>query len=125
VATVAGQFVAHDDIDGELAAWTCQFSNAEVMRRLQAEGVPAVAVLSADDITRDPQIEALGYMVDVDHTEVGIRRVPGLPNRYSAMPELTCRPTPLLGEHNEEVFCGLLGLSSQQFNELIADGTIY
>jgi len=125
MATVAGRFAAHDDIDRELAAWTCQFSNAEVMRRLQAEGVPAVAVLSAVDVTHDPQIEALGYMVDVDHPEVGVRRVPGHPNRYSAMPDLTYRPTPLLGEHNEEVFCGLLGLSSQQFNELVADGTIY
>jgi hypothetical protein len=76
-------------------------------------------------VTHAPQIEALDYMIDVNYAEVGVRLVHGLPNRYSAMPELTYRPTRLLDEHNEDVFCGLLGLSSQQFNELVVDCTIY
>ena len=122
---LGGRLAAHDDIDRELAAWTRARTNDGVMHTLQAEGVAAVPVLSASALTLDPQIAALGYMVDVDHAEVGIRRVPGLPNRYSAMPALACAPTPLLGEHNEDVLCGLLGLTRDELDLLVADRVVY
>jgi crotonobetainyl-CoA:carnitine CoA-transferase CaiB-like acyl-CoA transferase len=123
--TTAGRLADHDRVDRELAAWTRERSNTDAMRVLQAAGVAAAAVLNAPAVACDPQIEALGYMVEVDHAEVGVRRVPGLPNRYSAMPALAYRPAPLLGEHNEDVLCGLLGLTRADYDALVEDRVVF
>lgn len=121
----AGRLADQASIDRVLQAWTCQRSPHQAMHSLQAEGVAAAPVLNAAQVTVDPQMAALGYMVDLDHSEVGARSVPGLPGRYSAMPALDYRPTPLLGEHNQDVFGGLLGLSGSELERLVAEKVIY
>ena len=88
-------------------------------------GSRATAVLGAMALFEDPQLNALGYFVDIDHPEVGVRRVPGLPARYSAMPQLAYSHAPLLGEHNEDILCGLLGLSRARYDQLVAEQVIY
>lgn len=123
--SLKGRIEGHDAIDAGITNWTREREHYEVMHCLQAEGVAAVPVLNAEGVAQDPQMQALGYMVEVDHKEVGKRVIPGIPGRFSAMPQLDYRGSPLLGEHNEEVFCGLLDLSRERFNELVAAEVIY
>ena len=123
--SLKGRIEGHDAIDAGITTWTREREHYEVMHCLQAEAVAAVPVLDAEAVARDPQMQALGYMVEIDHEVVGKRVMPGIPGRFSAMPQLDYRGSPLLGEHNEEVFCGLLDLPRERFDELVAAEVIY
>ena len=123
--SAAGRRAHQDQLDDAICEWTRQRTNYEAMHALQAHGVAATAVLGAMALFEDPQLKALGYFVDIDHPEVGVRRVPGLPARYSAMPQLAYSHAPLLGEHNEDILCGLLGLSRARYDQLVAEQVIY
>ena len=122
--TLAGRFAQQDELDEGVSGWTREHDHYEVMHLLQAVGVPAAPSLDAEGLATDPQLAARGFFVEIDHAELGPRVVPGLPGRFSAMPSFDYRPTPLLGEHNEEVFCGLLGLPRDEFDRLVEEQVI-
>jgi crotonobetainyl-CoA:carnitine CoA-transferase CaiB-like acyl-CoA transferase len=63
-------------------------------------------------------------MITLTHAESGTVEHPGLPVRLHATPGQIQRPAGLLGEANEAVFCGLLGLSPDELARLIADGVV-
>jgi crotonobetainyl-CoA:carnitine CoA-transferase CaiB-like acyl-CoA transferase len=48
-----------------------------------------------------------------------------MPVKLSAAPQLNYSPPPDLGEHNREIFGGLLGLSDAEINQLIEQKVIY
>jgi crotonobetainyl-CoA:carnitine CoA-transferase CaiB-like acyl-CoA transferase len=54
---------------------------------------------------------------EVDHPVIGPYPAVGPSYLLSATPAAIRRPAFLLGEHNREVFCGLLGLSEDGFAE--------
>jgi crotonobetainyl-CoA:carnitine CoA-transferase CaiB-like acyl-CoA transferase len=84
---------------------------AEVwIARLNAAGVPCGPVHGLADALADPQVEALGMLLDVPHPGRGVVRMTGFPLRFSATPCAVRRPAPELGEHTSEVF-EELGLS--------------
>ncbi len=60
----------------------------------------------------------------VDHPQVGQRQYPGLPWKMSATPGEVRWPSPTLGQHNREVFGGLLGLTSDDVKALEETGVI-
>jgi crotonobetainyl-CoA:carnitine CoA-transferase CaiB-like acyl-CoA transferase len=61
----------------------------------------------------------------MDHHEAGKRIVPGMPVKMSEVPALNQSLPPGLGQHNREVFGGLLGLSDAEINLLIEEKVIY
>ena len=87
------------------------------MHQLQSAGIAAAPCLDARELGEDPQLRERGLLVEIDHPEVGARAVAGLPGRFSGM-EYAYAPAPLLGQHNREVLCGLLGISSEELEEL-------
>jgi crotonobetainyl-CoA:carnitine CoA-transferase CaiB-like acyl-CoA transferase len=77
---------------------------AEVwIARLNAAGVPCGPVHGLADALADPQVEALGMLLDVPHPGRGVVRMTGFPLRLSATPCAVRRPAPELGEHTSEV----------------------
>ena len=70
------------------------------------------------DLMADPHMTARQFVVEMDHPEVGKRKVAGLPMKFSAMPQLPYFHAPLLGEHNDFVFGELLGHPSEWVQEL-------
>jgi crotonobetainyl-CoA:carnitine CoA-transferase CaiB-like acyl-CoA transferase len=125
LATTAGRQEHHDTIDHRIADWTRSRSPYEVMHTLQAAGIAAGPVLSVPDLMADPHLQARGFVVEMDHPEVGRRTVAGLPAKFSAMPELPYTPAPCLGEHNAAVFDGLLDLGRDELSRLQAGKVIY
>jgi crotonobetainyl-CoA:carnitine CoA-transferase CaiB-like acyl-CoA transferase len=95
------------------------------MHTLQAAGIAAGPVLSIPDLMADPHLQARGFVVEMDHPEVGPRTVAGLPAKFSAMPQLPYTPAPCLGEHNTGVFGGLLDLGRDELDRLQAGKVIY
>ena len=103
-------------------AWTRERTHYEAAEQLQAHAVPSAPVLDTFETLEDPQLNALGAFVETVHPEVGKRRLAGLPGRFSAIPDVEYGVSPLLGEHTEEVLCGLLGLSAEELAELTEQG---
>jgi crotonobetainyl-CoA:carnitine CoA-transferase CaiB-like acyl-CoA transferase len=114
----------HDELDAILNEWTAQYDSNELMHRLQAAGVPAVALMPDSDVMDDPHLIARGYFAHVDHRDAGEYRAPG-PIWRSQRHEVRLRdPAHCLGEHNREVLQGLLGVSDDEFDQLGAQGII-
>ena len=122
---VDGRLARHDEIDARVSEWTGARTHYDVMHRLQAAGVAAAACLDALELAADPQLRALGLMVGIDHPEVGSREVAGLPGRFTAMPRYAYGPAPLLGQHNQEVLCGLLGVSDSDLDRLQREQVVF
>ena len=85
----------------------------EVVDTAQAHRIPAAPLNRIEDLFDDPQIKARDYWVELDHPLVGPQRYPGVPFRMPASP-LSIGAAPLLGQHNDEVYQGLLNLSGAE-----------
>ena len=92
------------------------------MHLLQAEGVPAGAVLKGSDTIVEPHLDARGFWDVVDHPEAGIYKQTTLPWVLSKSPRQTTVPAASLGEHNYQVLGGLLGISTSESDDLVASG---
>jgi crotonobetainyl-CoA:carnitine CoA-transferase CaiB-like acyl-CoA transferase len=125
LSTVDGRRHAHDTIDAGLASWCAARSQKDVLRLLVAGGVPAEPTMAAYDVDQDEQMNARGFWETVDHPVVGEVPYPGWPMRYSNRTDRWFRrPAPLLGQHNDEVLGGELGLTATELSRLRDDGII-
>jgi len=113
------------EIDAHLREWTRNHEHIELARRLQAAGVPAGPVLDSAEIHKDPHLWEWGYWWELEHREAGKRVLPGLPVKFSAVPKFNYATPPDLGEHNREVFGGLLGMPDAEIARLIDEKVIY
>ena len=123
-ASAAGRRAHHDAIDAGIEAWTRGREAEACAALLQSRGVPAGPSWGVRDLAADGDLRGRGYLATVDHAELGPREIAGVPGRFAAMPDRGYRPSPLIGEHNREVFGGLLGLSDAEIAELRAEGAI-
>jgi crotonobetainyl-CoA:carnitine CoA-transferase CaiB-like acyl-CoA transferase len=117
------------DLDAMIVKWTAEHDDRALMQRLQAASVPAAAALWQEELADDPQLEARDYFQRITHPEAGTHRYPGPMAKFERAPLTPPRgPAPCLGQHNEEVLCGLLGLSAEEYQRLVDDqivGTTY
>jgi formyl-CoA transferase len=100
--------------------WSVQHTKWEVLDELNARNVPCGPILSTRDLIEDETLAELGMIVTVDHPERGPFKTVGSPLKMSDSPVRVER-SPLLGEHNAEVY-GDLGYSEEQLAELHAAG---
>lgn len=80
-------------------------------------------VATPEDLLEDPQYLSRDIWTSVDHPAVGELPYPGSPVKMTETAWTTSR-APLLGEHNEEVYCSLLGYSGQELVQLRAVGIV-
>jgi benzylsuccinate CoA-transferase BbsF subunit len=116
-----GRVQHRDALNLLVESWTSQYPAGEVMARLQAAGIAAGVVQNAADLEADPQLTYRGQSVYVDHPEVGVQRYDALSFQLPASPA-QLRPVPTLGQHNADVFKGLLGLSDGEYEALEREG---
>ena len=93
---------------------------------LASLGVPAGAVNTLDQVFDDPQVKHRGMQVQVPYedSEMGHIDLIGNPIKYSETPIAYNRPPPKMGEHSDEVYRELLGLSDAELQELRDKGVI-
>jgi crotonobetainyl-CoA:carnitine CoA-transferase CaiB-like acyl-CoA transferase len=78
-------------------------------------------VSTPEDIANNPQLQSRHYLTEVTHPETGeALRYPGPPYRFSETPWAISQRPPLIGEHNDEIIRGELGLSAEEWNALHA-----
>jgi len=125
LATAAGRRAAHDAIDERIARWSGERACDACVERLVAAGIPASAVVDGHGVRPHPQLEHRRFFQTLEHPEAGRVDYPVLPMRFSALgPDLYRSPPPTLGQHNEEVLGGELGLSGEELAELARDGIL-
>jgi len=120
-ATLSGRLKNRDEMDRLIEAWTRRHTTAEVMARLQANGVAAGAVQDAADLAGDPQLRARGFFID--WPEIG-KLVDASPIRLSESPAEYKRPAPTQGRDNDYVYGKLLGMSKKEITDLGEKGVI-
>jgi hypothetical protein len=107
----------------ETAGWDAH----ELMSALQAQGVPAGAVLDSKDLLFDPHLRERGfYEVVRHHPSTGMPPLPyaGRPWKLSETPAVPPMAAPLMGEHNGYVLGELLGMSADEVAGLEENGII-
>jgi crotonobetainyl-CoA:carnitine CoA-transferase CaiB-like acyl-CoA transferase len=124
LATAAGRRAAADQIDAELSAWTRGRDVDETVDLLIGAGVPAATLTNPRQVYAHPHLIARGYLEDVHNEVVGTHPVPGMPFRMSGVDRWIRQGAFLVGEHNDEVLGGLLGLSEQERTRLTEAGVI-
>ena len=116
-----GRLRRHDLIDEVITSWTETRIATEIVDALRQAGVPAAVVLIPAAMYDEPQLLARGFYCEMDHTVSGRRRYPGWPMRFEPGPPDHHRtPSPTLGQHNDEILGGELGLSPEEIAELRA-----
>ena len=119
-----GRRQRHNELDDRLGGWTRAYSPHALMRRLQRAGVIAAIVADARDLVEDEQLNERGFWAELDHPDVGWRRYPGNAVRLDVTPVTYRRTAPTLGQHNDEILGGELGLSGSELAALRAGGVI-
>ncbi|MGZ4104602.1 MAG: CaiB/BaiF CoA transferase family protein [Actinomycetota bacterium] len=123
-ATLEARARNADAINDVVAAWCRARPLDEIERILVDAQVPVSAVYSVDRIVEDPQVRARGSIVTVDDPVLGPVRQQGPVPRLDRTPLRIARGAPALGEHNEEVYLGLLEMERVEYEALRGDGII-
>lgn len=113
-----------DELDAHFSPWLMERSMDEIFSLCQEKHIPFAPVRSIDKATNDPHFKGRGYFVEVEHPETGNIKYPGAPYKFSKTPWKVERPAPLLGEHNEEIYCRHLGYSKGELVQLRRTGVI-
>jgi len=93
-----------------------------VMTMLQEAGVAAGVVETSEDMHHDPQFKHRNHFLIFDHPVIGPHAVDALPFRLSRTPARQYLADPCLGEHNAYVCTEVLGMSDEEFVELLQAG---
>ncbi len=111
-------------IDAVVGPWVAARTVAETVRVLEEARVPCGPLRTVDALLTDPQVIARSMAPLFDYGALGRIPVPGTPMKLSVTPGRIRTPSPGLGEHNQEVYGGLLGLSTERLAGLKQAGTI-
>jgi len=113
-----------DAINAIVGEWCRQRTAAEIEAIMLAAEVPVTRAYSIADIAADPHYAARQDIVTVDDPTLGAVKQPAVYPRLSGTPGRIARGAPKLGEHNQEIYGGLLGLSADAIAALRAEGVI-
>ena len=111
-----------EELDKLVESWTVNITPEEVMALMQESGISAGVLHTAEDLLKDPQLKYRDALWLMDHHEIGPVYHLGqsfILSRFLAEPRL---PAPCLGEHTEYVCREMLGMSDEEFVELLNDG---
>jgi CoA:oxalate CoA-transferase len=107
-----------DQIDAAVTEWTKNKTGKEIENLLRQADVPCVIVPTFDQVCHDEQLIARGMITEVEQVMSGKIKVPGSVFKMSRTPGNVDYPAPMLGEFNQEIYGGLLGMSDKEIEEL-------
>ncbi len=105
-------------LDEVIAAWVETKTLAEAMEILVEAGVPFGPVNTIADIFADEHVWARQNIIAVPDPVHDVIYMPGIVPHLSMTPGAIYAPTPEIGQHNREVYQGMLHLSDDDFDRL-------
>jgi formyl-CoA transferase len=108
------------ELDAHIGRWTAGLTTQRALELMEAHGVPAGQIYRAPEMLEDPHFAAREAIVRVAHPQFGTLRMQNAVPKFSETPASVRSPAPALGEHNEAVYLGLLGMPRERFDALRA-----
>ncbi|HWU04556.1 MAG TPA: CoA transferase [Novosphingobium sp.] len=113
------------ELDALINDWTKTLTIAQVDALMIEYSIPAGRIYRAPDMLDDPHFQARGAIVEVETERFGALKMQNAFPRLSATPSGVHRAAPAtIGQHNGEVYGGLLGLSEAEIAQLAQAGAI-
>ncbi len=122
-SSIAGRSAHAEEIDALVSAWVGGKTVAQVVQILEEAQVPVAPVHTIAQAARDPHLWERQMLVEAEDREKGRTFVPGLTIKFSETPG-SIGPIPRPGEHNEEIYCGLLGYGREEVKKWVEEGII-
>ena len=113
----------YDLLNAHLISWLVEHDQEELFREAQERKLPFGIPVNSEMLLASDHLKERGYFVEVDHPETGKVRYPGAQVKMGDTP-YELKRAPLLGEHNEEIFCDRLGYSEKDIENFHAQGVI-
>jgi crotonobetainyl-CoA:carnitine CoA-transferase CaiB-like acyl-CoA transferase len=117
-----------DELDPIISAWTTSLTHYEVMHRLQQVGVPAGAVLNAEELVVDPHLKHRGFyeLLEPSSPPPGVAALPqiGRAWKMSETPGTVRAPAPRAGQHSASALRELLAVGPEEFAALAVAGVV-
>lgn len=107
-----------------IEGWLSSLGRNEAVDTLNGIGVPCGPINTAEDIFADPHVEARGMLMPIDDPEVGTFQFARTTPYLETNADPRCEPAPALGQHTREILEGLLEYSSDNVDDLAAEGVI-
>ncbi|MBN2063001.1 MAG: CoA transferase [Deltaproteobacteria bacterium] len=113
-----------EQIDALVGEWTGKMTRQEIASKLKSIDIACGVVAQFNEVCEDPHLKSRGMITEVEQTISGKVRVPGSLFKLSKTPGNINFPAPFHGEHNHDVYTGMLGYTDQEIDELVNEGII-
>ena len=125
LSTPDGRRGREQELDTAISEWTSGLDEWDAFERLQKAGVPCGPSLDMGRLHSERQLNAGGYLTPVEYPDGSERVLPTLPWRLDGQRTQDVRPAPVLGQDSDYVYRELLGLGTDEIEELTEGQVIY
>ena len=119
--TLEARVANSEKLNKVIENWTKDKSRQEIAEELTKRRVPCSPVANIFEVLINPQLKARQMLQPLSHPTIGMIEeyvAPNLPIKMSRTDVSFDSPAPLLGQHNEEVYCGLLRFTTDELKKL-------
>jgi CoA:oxalate CoA-transferase len=120
----AGRFVNGNELYGLLKEALANRTKKEIFEAAQEWRFPWAMVQTPENLANCDQLNSREFFIDIEHPKTGKATYPGPMCRMSKTPWQAVRPAPLLGQHNEDIYGGLLGYDRDELARMKDQGII-
>jgi CoA:oxalate CoA-transferase len=110
--------------DAVVQCWTETLGKAEIFARTKQHRVPSAPVRDLLEVMNDAHMHERGMLERIHHPDLGDIVVPTSPLRLHGADRVPTTPSPRIGQHNDEVYGGWLGLTPAEIEELRREGVV-
>jgi crotonobetainyl-CoA:carnitine CoA-transferase CaiB-like acyl-CoA transferase len=107
-----------DALKALMTEWLAGWKVQDLYRAAQEHRIPFAPINTMRSLYESEHLRQRNFFVGLDQPGLGQLRLPGMPSRYGKSNWALHRPAPRVGEHNEEIFCGELGVTREALRQL-------
>jgi crotonobetainyl-CoA:carnitine CoA-transferase CaiB-like acyl-CoA transferase len=115
-----------NEVEAVVTGWSKNLTTEQALKVLREKRIPCDPVLEIKEVLEDPQLKSRGMIQELMHPlnpKTGAKAA-GFPILFSELPAEYPGPAPILGQHNNEIYTGLLNLSKEEMEQLEKEGII-
>ncbi len=112
------------DVDAIVEGWCRTVPRDEAIAILKRHRVPSAPVRNLKEVMGDRHMHERGMLEEIDHPELGRITVPTSPLRFHGADKVETTPSPKVGQHNDDIYGGWLGLGPDEIAALRNSGAI-